>query len=210
MHKIVVLGGGGHAKVIVSILRKMGTWNVLGYTDNIDRGSILGAACLGNDQVLVEIIQKHVECNLVIGVGSVRSAEKRIRIWDFIEPLGFKIPSIISPNGIVNEGVSVGSGTVVFDGSIINTGTIVGSGAIINSNATVEHDCRIADFVHIAPGATICGGVTIGRNSLIGAGSIIVQGLAIAENCIVGAGATVVEDCTVPGTYLGTPARRIP
>jgi sugar O-acyltransferase (sialic acid O-acetyltransferase NeuD family) len=209
MDKIVVLGGGGHAKVITSILRKIQAWDIIGYTDAINRGVIVEAVYLGTDESLAELIRQHPECNAAIGMGGIRSTEIRRRLQELVLSLGYSLPCIVSPNGIVNGGVSVGQGTVVFDGSVVNTGTTIGACAIINSNATVEHDCQIGDFVHVAPGATICGGVKVGCNAMIGAGSVILQGLTIAENCIVGAGATVVEDCLVPGTYLGTPARRV-
>jgi len=209
MDKIVVLGGGGHAKVVLSILRKMKTWNILGYTDESDRGVLLEATWLGNDQALPHIIRENHPCNAVVGVGSLGPAGRRMRLWELLRSMQFELPAILSPQAIVNSDVSLGKGTVVFDGSVVNTGTTIGECAIINSNSTVEHDCDIGDFVHVAPGATVSGGVKIGRNTMIGAGAVVIQGLTVAENCLIGAGATVVDDCLAPGTYLGTPARRV-
>jgi len=209
MDRIVVLGGGGHAKVVISILRKSMKWEIIGYTDNSDRGTILGARYLGDDEALPEIVQRDEGCSAVIGVGSVKSSVTRARLRDKLQSLGFELPHIISPGCVVNEGVTIGKGTVLFDGAVVNTGATIGECCIINSNSTVEHDARIGNFVHIAPGATVCGGTTIGNGTLIGAAAAVIEGVTIVENCLIGAGATVIDDCAVPGTYVGTPARRI-
>ncbi len=41
MGRIVVIGGGGHAKVVINVLKKSG-YSIVGYTDHGDRGVILG------------------------------------------------------------------------------------------------------------------------------------------------------------------------
>ena len=40
--EIVVVGGGGHAKVVISILRKLEGYRILGYTDLKDNGALIG------------------------------------------------------------------------------------------------------------------------------------------------------------------------
>ncbi len=47
MTEVVIIGGGGHAKVLVALIHKLG-WSVVGYTDGEDRGAILGVECLGS------------------------------------------------------------------------------------------------------------------------------------------------------------------
>ena len=100
-------------------------------------------------------------------------------------------------------------GTAVFDGAVVNAGVVTGPTCVVNTNATVEHDCRFGTNVHIAPGATVSGGVTIGDHTFIGAGTVVIHGIRIVEGCMIGAGAVVTKDLTEPGTYVGTPARRV-
>jgi sugar O-acyltransferase (sialic acid O-acetyltransferase NeuD family) len=208
MDRIVVIGGGGHAKVLISVLKKSG-YDMAGYTDRQDRGVILGVPYLGDDTILTEVIRREAACRAIIGIGKIDTTESRIRLQNELERLGFDFPPIISPHAVVNEEVRLGTGTAVLDGVVINSGTEIGRACILNTNSTVEHDCRLGDNVHIAPGVTLSGGVTVGDNCLIGTGANIIQGMGICANCLIGAGSTVVKDITTPGTYVGNPARRI-
>jgi sugar O-acyltransferase (sialic acid O-acetyltransferase NeuD family) len=206
--EIVVIGGGGHAKVLISLLKKLG-WEILGYTDEHDRSSILGMPYLGDDSVLPGVLSSHRYCSAVIGLGKIDASSARVQLQREIRALGFDSPVVISPRAVVNEETELGVGTAVFDGAVVNSGTVTGGHCIVNTNSTVEHDCRLGENVHIAPGATVSGGVTIGDDCMIGAGSIVVQGVTVCPGCLVGAGATVVAGIDIPGVYVGNPARRI-
>lgn len=205
MEEIIVVGGGGHAKVVISILKKIGKYKIIGYTDIKNQGPILGIEHIGTDE---EIIHYNVSM-AAIGIGVLENFKIRYRIVNNYIKKGFKFPSILSPHAIINEGVSIGEGTVLMDGVIINSGTSIGNFSIINTGSSIDHDCKIGDFVHIAPGVTLSGGVQIGSNSLIGIGSIVVQYKTIAENCIIGAGTVITNDCIESGKYIGIPMKRI-
>jgi sugar O-acyltransferase (sialic acid O-acetyltransferase NeuD family) len=208
MDKIVVIGGGGHAKVLISILKKSGN-AIAGYTDRQDRGLILGISHLGNDSILPVLFGKEHLGNAAIGIGKIDLSDMRVRLQQNLSEIGFGFPVIISPSAVINEEVLLGEGTVVFDGVVVNSGTEIGKTCIINTNSTVEHDCKIGDNVSISPGVTLSGGVTIGNNCMIGAGANIIQYVNICNSCLIGAGSTVVKDITEAGTYVGNPAKRI-
>jgi sugar O-acyltransferase (sialic acid O-acetyltransferase NeuD family) len=209
MNTIIVVGGGGHAKVVISLLRKLPSYRLLGYTDLKDNGNILGAAYLGTDAKLDALTADGEILHAVLGVGQLNTGTKRHQLWMGFSSLSLEFPLIASPDAILNEGAVAGQGTVVMDGTVINSGATVGQGVIINTNSTIEHDVIIGDWVHVAPGATVSGGTTVGRYSMIGAGATIIEGRRIAEGCVIGAGATVVHDLTEAGVYAGCPARRI-
>ncbi len=209
MDGIVVVGGGGHAKVVISILRKLKGYRILGYTDLKDNGAVAGVPYLGSDRELTALAVASRKLHAVLALGQVGLGKPRFELWTRLHSLALSFPLIVSPDAIVNEGVSGGEGAVVMDGAVINSGAIIGRGAIVNTNSTIEHDVVLADWVHVAPGATISGGVTVGRFSMIGAGATVIEGIKIAAGCIVGAGATVVHDLKERGVYVGSPARRI-
>ena len=155
MAEIVVIGGGGHAKVLISLLKKLG-WQILGYTDEQDRGRLLGVSYLGGDAVLPGVLGTHRQCSAMLGLGKIDASPARVGLQRE------SAPSVSSPRGrlaraVVNEGWKLGAGTAVFDGAVVNSGTVAGSVCILNTNSTVEHDCRLGDNVHVAPGATVCG-----------------------------------------------------
>ncbi len=210
MDKIVVIGGGGHAKVVIAMLHKLSGFEVVGYVDPNGDKPVLGVPHLGDDSKLSELRDQRNVSTAAIGVGHVHDCKARKSIHSMLLALDFQLPPIISPTAIINEGVTVGEGTVVMDGVILNPGTMVGPACIVNSGAIIEHDCQIGAFTHIAPRAVLCGDVTVGNATLIGAGSIVLPGITIADNCIIAAGATVVRDCMVGGCYAGIPAQVMP
>ena len=207
--ELVVIGGGGHAKVLVGVLRRL-PFTVLGYVDPQERGAILGVERLGDDSVLAQILHAHTSCGAIIGVGKVDASDLRLSLQQRLQDVGFAFPVVKAPTAVIAEGVELGAGTEVFDGTVVNSGTRTGRGCILNSNCTVEHDCSLGDNVHVAPGATVSGDATIGDHTMIGAGATVVQGVRICERCLVGAGAVVTGHLETPGTYVGVPARRLP
>jgi sugar O-acyltransferase (sialic acid O-acetyltransferase NeuD family) len=206
---IVVIGGGGHAKVLISVLKKLKDFRIIGYTDINNNGEILGIKYLGDDSVLGKLISNGCAMCAVLGIGKTEKANCRKRIIANLKKLGFQLPVIISPDALVNEDVKIGDATVVFDGVIINSGSRVGEAVILNTNSTIEHDCSIGDFTHIAPGVTLSGNVEIGENSFIGVASTIIHGIKVVENCIIGAGSVVIRNCRTSGTYVGNPGKKI-
>ena len=209
MDKIVIIGGGGHAKVIISILKKIDGYDICGYVDIIDKGMILGIPYLGDDSVLLGLFEDKKVNNAAIGVGYTNSPVLRMTLIEMALRLGFSFPMIVSPTAIINEDVVLGDGTVVMDGVVINSGTRIDKFVIVNTRSSVDHDCEIDDYAHIGPGVILCGGVTVGKNVLVGAGAVLNQGISVSEDSIIGAGAVVTEDFNDAGTYVGIPARRI-
>lgn len=205
---LVIVGGGGHAKVLIGILKRLGAYTLLGYTDLTDNGEILGIPYLGTDDRLKDIRAERDSCAAVIGIGTVRISRLRKERRQLLETLSFLLPPIVAPTAVVSEDVSLGPACVAFDGVIVNPGCHVGAGVILNTHCTVEHDCTIEDEVHVAPGATISGGVRVGSGSMIGVGATVVHSVSICEDCLIGAGATVTHTIVEPGVYVGTPARR--
>ncbi len=207
--KIVVIGGGGHAKVVINVLKKLNEYDILGYTDLIDKGTVLGLKYLGNDNVLNDIIYQYKNCNAALGVGTVKVSDERKDIYERIKKIGLNFPPIVSNSAIISEGVEMGEGTVVLNKAFINACTQVGKCVIVNTNAIVEHDCRVGDFVSLAAGSILGGGATIGDNSFLGMGAMVTQYKNIGKNCLIGVGTVILRDVSDEGTYFGVPARKI-
>jgi len=176
MKNIIIVGGGGHAKVVISVIKKLQNYNIIGYTDIKDNGKLLGVPFIGVD----EIVFSHSKNTLLaLGIGQIDNIEFRKKIViKFIEK-GYKFETLISPDSTINENVEVGVGSVIFDGTIVQSDSLIGEYCILNTKTSLDHDCEIGDFVHIAPGVTVCGDVKIGDDTFIGAGSTIIHGICI-------------------------------
>jgi sugar O-acyltransferase (sialic acid O-acetyltransferase NeuD family) len=210
MTPIVLVGGGGHAKVVSAIVGKVGQYRIVGYTA-LAAGPVAPnfAPYLGDDSVLWELVVSCQVIGAVLGIGIVDVDTSRSALCKRLLALGLALPSIISSTAVINPDVIIGDGTIVMDGAVVNPGARIGECSIINTNATVEHDCTVGAYSHIAPGVVLCGGVSVGAESIIGAGACVLPGLRIGERCLVGGGATVTRDLVDPGVYIGSPAIRM-
>lgn len=196
----ILIGGSGHAKVIMDCIRAS-SGEVAGILDDgMETGtSVLGVPVLGK----TADYEAHRNHRFVIAIGNNavrrRIAEKMNVLWG----------TVIHPAAVVSPHAVIGEGTVVMPNAVINAGAEIGSHCIINTGAIVEHDNRLADFAHISPKAALGGTVTVGEGTHVGIGACVRNNVTICGGCTIGAGAAVVKNITEPGTYVGVPAERI-
>ena len=185
MKNILIIGGGGHAKVLISIIQKLDQYSIIGYTDLEDKGEILGIKYLGSDDHNFGELENKTRL-AVLGLGQIKKSSIRKKIAEKYIDHGFHFPRIIAPSAIVNQDVTIADGTVVMDGVIINSGSRIGEFSILNTGSIIEHDCEIGSFVHIAPGAVLSGSVHIGDGVLIGTGAKVINNVKINDRVIIG------------------------
>ncbi len=202
MKDILLLGGGGHAQTIISIMSEEQRSKLLGYLDISDKGELLKVPYLGNDDFLNG---KQNTLSLIVGLsymGSKVNLLPRLNLVTRCSALGFRFETVISEKSIIHNNVQIDEGTVVFPGAIINQGVSIGKNCLINSGAIIEHNCLIHDNVQISPGSIVCGGTEIYNNSFIGAGSVIRDGIIIGPDIIIGMGSNVTKSVFDQGTYF--------
>ena len=202
---IIIIGGGGHAKVIADILfacRK----NVLGFVDKDPRKStLLGLNRLGDDDLIRNYNPQQVM--IANGLGSVGPPGVRKECFIELKERGYEFVECIHPSAVVSPFARLGEGIQVMAGAVIQPGVTIGDNSIINTRASIDHDCKIGAHVHIAPGVTLSGDVTVRDRSHVGTGASVIQGVKIGEDCLVGAGAVVVGDVGANQKVMGVPAR---
>ncbi|MGI8858451.1 MAG: acetyltransferase [Thermomicrobiales bacterium] len=203
MRGILVLGAGGHGKVVADILGCAGE-PVLGFLDDDPATwgtTRLGLPVLGG----IATYREHMPGGLVLGMGD---SAARIAI---VEHLGQHARGLwrnaIHPRAIVARSVRIGSGVAVMAGAVVNPDTVLGDHSVINTGATVDHDCIIGAYAHIGPGAHLAGGVRVGRAAFVGIGASVTQCLSIGDGAVVGAGSVVIDAVPAHVTVKGIPAR---
>lgn len=193
---LVIIGGGGHGKVIFDAARILGL-PVLGFFDDKREQAPLSntaSRCLGTFAELFEFARTTTTAGIeyICAIGDNR---QRTEIASRLTEEGghsLKWATLIHPKAYVSaEGVRVGRGSIVCAGAVVQAGSFIGDHCIINTCSSVDHDCRIADYVHIAPGVHICGEVKIGCRTLVGVGSSIAPRVFIADQCVIGAGSVI-------------------
>jgi sugar O-acyltransferase (sialic acid O-acetyltransferase NeuD family) len=206
--QIVLIGGGGHAKVITQLLLRLPQYEMIGYVAPKDLGPLLGYPFLGTDEGVPGLVKKYPGLSAVLAFGKVKAKSNRMDVYRAAKKQGLVFPALCAKSAIVAQDCSIGEGTVVMEGAVVQPGTKLGLLSIINTRACIDHDCVIGDEVHVAPGAVLSGGVSVGTGSLIGTGAAIIENIKIGKNCSIGAGAAVVADCEDNGTYVGVPAKK--
>jgi len=209
MTKVVGFGAGGHARVVIDILKMIGGFEIVGLLDqdqSLWGSEILGVLVLGDDSQREQLYQRGIH-SAFIGLGSIKNAEPRRRLYDAALAAGFSLVRAIHPRAIVSESAIIGDGPMIMAGAIINPAARIGNNVIINTGAIVEHDCVIADHSHVATGAQLAGAVRIGESVHVGLGASIREGISIGNGSIVGAGAVVIEDVPERTVVAGVPAR---
>ena len=201
-NKIIIVGAGGHGKVVADIAKRNG-YTEIAFLDDNDSITMCGCyPIIGKCDEAVRF--NDYDFIVAIGNGAIRHDFQK---W--LISIGGRIVSLIHPTAVVADGVKIGNGTVVMAGAVINPDAKIGHGCIINTCASVDHDCIIEDFVHVSVGSHIAGTVKIGKRTWIGAGATVNNNLEITSDCVIGSGAVVICDIAESGTYVGVPARQI-
>lgn len=202
---LLIIGAGGHGKVILDIALLCG-YPVLGFLDDALSGKeTAGYPILGPVGTAYEY-RDRAEFVLAIGSNPVREKLAGELAGDASGSICWA--TLIHPSAVVGTGAKIGAGSVVMANAVINPFAAIGRHCIINTGAVVEHDNVLADFVHLSPGAVLAGTVCVGERTQIGAGALVRNNLDICADCTIGIGAVVVKNIEEPGVYIGVPAER--
>ena len=203
MKSLIIIGAGGHGRVIADIAQKLGVYESISFLDDGGVKHTMGIPVVGK----IVDAEKYVNsADFFVAIGNSKLRE------EFMEDLlkkGANIPTLIHPSATIGSHVEIGIGTTVMAGVVINPCAKIGKGVILNTCSSIDHDCVIGDYCHIAVGVRIAGTVELGRSVWLGAGSTVKNNVNICANCVIGAGAVVVKDITECGTYVGVPAKII-
>jgi acetyltransferase EpsM len=199
MNRLVVIGGGEHARVVIDAARA--TFRIDGFVDPQpceETARRFGIPRLDLDTKADNGVF------VVLGIGE---SKKRRDLALRIAAMNLPWARVYHAKAAVSESAVIAAGTVVLANAVVNTGASIGAHAIINSGAIVEHDVNIGAFTHVAPGAVIGGGVSIGEGCMLGLGCRVRDHIQIGRNVVIGMGAVVVRDVPDNTRVMGVPAR---
>jgi UDP-perosamine 4-acetyltransferase len=208
---LLVIGAGGHGKVVADIARAAG-FSILGYIDRDARklGTAViaggGSVLYDDDSVPPDFLDTGMldgrPAGIALGIG-----DNQVRLAYADRFANCALPPLVHPRATASPEAQVSDGAAVMANAVINPGTRIGRAAVVNSGAIVEHDCLVGDGVHVSPGAVLNGAVTVNALAWIGAQAVVFPGVTIGGSSIVGAGAVVRRDVPPGVTVVGNPAR---
>jgi len=204
----LVLGAGGHAKVVIDALQVSGITSKIAALDG-DPASvgrdIFGVPVRGGDEFLAKAGDDGFS-HFIVGFAGAAAGKRRGDAYQRGVAAGLVPLTVIHPAATVSSHARIGAGSVVLAGAVINPDAAIGDNVIINTSAVVEHDCMVGSHAHIAPGAFLLGNVAVGDFAFIGTGAVINPGISIGPGATVGSGGVVIRDVAPETTVVGVPA----
>ena len=166
--KILLIGGGGHAKAVIDVIEQEGKFEIAGIVEKFvgESEAVLGYPLIGTDDELSELRKEYKYA--IITIGHLKSNAIRVKLFGILKELDFTLPVIVSPLAYLSKHAEVAEGTVIMHHALVNAGAKVGKNCIINSKALVEHDASVEEHSHISTGAIVNGGVRVKANSFYG------------------------------------------
>lgn len=208
--QVIIIGASGHAKVIIDVFERMGTYEILGlFDDHIITGTeVLGYRLLGKLMNVRPFLSEHPGVQVFIAIGD-NWTRYQVKSQLEQETHNIKWAQAIHPFSHIGKGSKLGTGIAVFAGAVINSEAQLGDFAIVGSNSNIDHESRLGEYASLGPGCTLGGNVNIGDFSAIGLGADLIHGLTIGAHTIIGAGSTVLQNFGDKIVVYGTPAKEI-
>lgn len=207
--RIVLVGSGQHARVVLYNLKAQGKYEVACFLDSDESkvGCLYeGYPIAGTYDDLDTVREKYRTNKFFIAFGNMKY---RKPVFEYFVQNGWEAVNIIHPNAVVSDDSVLGKGVLIECGCLVTPNPIIGDNVVVNTGSQVNHDNIIDDHVYIASGVVLSGGVHIRENTLLDDGVVVTLGVTVPPNSIVGAGAIVTKDFKKPGVYYGNPSRFI-
>ena len=209
--KLLILGCGGHGKVVADVAEKCAHFKEISFLDKKGLGKYSNNKFFDN-KIIGDINEENIGkfsqiyTHFFVGIGDNKVRIKWLKI---IKKMNIKITKIIDPSAEISKYSQIDEGTFINRNVVIQCDSKIKSGSILNTSSTIDHDCIIGEGTHISPGVNIAGNVNIGKNCWIGIGSKIIQNLKIGDNVIVGAGSLVLKNIPNDVIAFGSPSKII-
>lgn len=207
--KCLILGAGGHGRVVLDILTNAGSYQVMGFVDSNPQllgRRIDGVEILGTPDDLPAILGRTGIHRAVVAVGDNGA---RRALANRLEELGFETINAIHPSANLARNVSLGRNVVIAAGALVSAHCQIGDSVILNTGCIVDHESLIGTATHVCPGARLAGRVAIESGAFVGIGATVIQSIRVGYEAVIGAGAVVIDDVEPMSTVVGVPASPI-
>ena len=211
MSGLLILGAGGHAKVVAETALVSGVASSVAFLDDRCTGPdacppVLGWPVMGP---LALALQADTCPPFDAAVVAIGHAATRLHWIQQLQNVGYHLPVLVHPTAWVSPSAQLGPASVVFAQVAVQAQVSIGAGAVLNTGCSVDHEAQLSDGVHVCPGARLAGEVQVGPRSWIGIGASVIQQVRIGSDVTIGAGAAVVSDIPDGITAVGVPARAV-
>ena len=173
MEKVIIIGAGGHGRVVIDTALWNPNLEVIGFLDDGNVEDILGISKLGKISDIEKF--KEFKFHIAIGKNSLRKElTEKIKAENLV--------TIIHPTTYICRDAEVGKGCFIGANTIINSKSKLGNSVIVNTGSIVEHDCILENSSHLSYGVLLGSGVTIKKEVYVEMGEIVKRGLIVERD----------------------------
>jgi sugar O-acyltransferase (sialic acid O-acetyltransferase NeuD family) len=207
--RVLILGAGGHGRVVLDILLQARQYEVVGFLDSnseIHGRRVDGIpVCGGLDEL--DRLRDELEIDgVLVAIGDNGTRRGLAR---YVEQSGIGLINAIHPSATLAHNAMIGRNVVIAAGVVVCANCQIGDSVILNTGCIIDHQTMIGEGSHICPGVRIAGRVKVEPGVFVGIGATVVPKVTLGCEAIVGAGAVVLEDVLPMATVVGVPARPI-
>lgn len=208
---LILVGGGGHCRSVIEVLRTANGFKIAGILDRVERKgqTVSGWPIIGTDELIRDLVQRNM-LEFLVTAGQLGPPDLRLKLFEAIGSAGGVLATLVASTAHVADDTQIGPGTWIGHGATVNCGVRIGQNTIVNTGAIIEHDVQIGAHCHVSTGAIINGGSDIGARTMIGSRAVVLQSVSIGSDCVIGAGAVVLHDVPNGQTVVGVPAKPLP
>ncbi len=162
MKNLLIIGAGGHGKVVKEVAEATNEYNKIDFLDDNSEEAV------GKINELSKFQSDYNDVFVGIGNNSFR-----LKCIEEAEKLGYEIPILIHPTAYVSKSAFIGSGTVIEPKALVNANTQVGEGCIISVGAIIDHDVVLENGVHANAGSIVKAGAKVSALTKLEAGEVV-------------------------------------
>lgn len=161
MRSLLILGCGGHGKVVAEIAEDVGYEKIDFLDDNHPKA-------IGKINDFEKFKGQYEDAFVGLGNNKLRD-----ELMQNLKDCGYEIPVLVHPSAYVSRTATIGIGTVIEPKAIVNANSCVGDGCIISVGAIVDHDVKIGSFCHVNAGSIIKAGAVVENFRKLEAGEVL-------------------------------------
>jgi acetyltransferase EpsM len=150
--RLIIIGAGGHAKVVCDAVESIGNYSIAGFVDaNVPVGTVVASGhkvILRQDEL--DKVKDHAD-HFIVAIGNNRiRAELFSRLSQTLKPV-----TLIHPSAVVAGSAEVKAGAVILANSVIAAFSVIGENTIVNAGVVVDHESEIGNHVHLSIGTMV-------------------------------------------------------
>jgi sugar O-acyltransferase (sialic acid O-acetyltransferase NeuD family) len=197
---LIIFGAGGLGRETACLARRAHR-EVVGYLDDDETKwghSIAGISVLGGPGQALDDVE------IIVALGNPRVRRSVVRQ---LSKRGARFATLVDPQAIIGERVTIGAGTQIQSGCILTCDIAIGEHCVLGIGSQVSHDCRLGNFATIAPGVTLPGSCELKDGAEVAIGATMPQKTTMEAGSMLGMGAVLTKNLSQDHLAFGVPAR---